>query len=134
MSGWVSARNSSRNGGNSPGGSGALCAGVWGRTMSATNNRPRAAALLHLQVDRGEVFMVAVGVEAIDTQQIDPRLADGEGDTRPHLALRLEVQVPLPVGHDAALEIRQHLLAGLLRADDEIANANIFCNAMRIGI
>src|SRR5437868_2619413 len=115
MGGSFCARNSWRKGGSRPGAGGGLScrAGAAGPHASVARSSPTASAAarsLRLQVDRREVLMVAVGVEAIDAHEVDAGAGEGEGDARPHTALGLEVEVELPLRHDVLIEIgRAHV-------------------------
>src|SRR5215468_2334595 len=91
----------------------------------------RLRRLVRLYVDRREVFVIAVGVERLDPQQINSRLSDPKLHTSPDPAAWLEVHLELLPGHHPFLEVGHALLPPLLLAHDIGADRHILLDPMR---
>ncbi len=65
-----------------------------------------AAASFRLKIDGREMFVVAVGMQAPDAQQVIAGCLEPKGDARPDFGLWLEVQHKPALRHDPLAQVR----------------------------
>src|SRR5579883_2546908 len=129
--------NASRNGGNARSRSGGVAATPAARAQRIMAGMSVAALpsdLLHLQVNRRKVFMVAVRVGGLDAQEVQPGFLDREGHPRSDPALGLEVHGDLAACRRPRGAVRRRLLPHLLLADHVPADRHVLLVAVRIGV
>src|SRR5205823_7988948 len=94
----------------------------------------RGSLLFYQNFDRGEMFVVAVGVFSLHTEEIAARFLDDKRLAGAHAAFGFVVQRKATLGDDVVSEVGYSLLLRFGLADDEVADAHILFFAVRVGV